>query len=138
MVVVGAQNTRAESLRRQGVDHPWLEVHHDVSDMASLMADCQVAVSAAGSTLWELCVMGLPRLVFSIAPNQRPLAEAAAAAGAAIDLGRMSELFPKSVVARLDDLLDAPEARQAQAQAGLELVDGQGACRVAQALSEEL
>jgi UDP-2,4-diacetamido-2,4,6-trideoxy-beta-L-altropyranose hydrolase len=138
VLVVGAQNSRAELLHAHAASLPWLEFHYDVSDMASLMAGCQVAVSAAGSTLWELCSIGLPRLVVSIAPNQRPLAAAAAAAKVAIDCGTMSELSTQSLLASLDHLLDSLEARQGQAQAGRALIDGQGAARVAQALSEEL
>jgi spore coat polysaccharide biosynthesis predicted glycosyltransferase SpsG len=138
VLVVGAQNTRIDALRAHAASLAWLELHYDVPNMASLMADCQVAVSAAGSTLWELCSIGLPRLVVSIAPNQRPLAAAAAAAKVAIDCGTMSDFSAQSLLASLDHLIDSPEARQGQARAGRVLIDGQGAARVAQALSEEL
>ena len=41
-----------------------------VADMAALMASCDVAVSAAGSTCWELCAAGLPAALVVTAPNQ--------------------------------------------------------------------
>ncbi len=135
VVVVGGHNPRAKELLALAEDAPWLELHHDVANMATLMATCQVAVSAAGSTLWELCAMGLPRLVVRLAPNQHPLASAAAAAKVAIDLGEVEELEPSTLLRALDDLIAGPNARQLQAALGRELVDGQGASRVAQALS---
>ncbi len=138
VVVVGANNARAASLRRQATDRTWIELHDNVTDMASLMATCQLAVSAAGSTLWELCVMGLPRVVLSIAPNQRHLAQAAADAGVAHDLGRIEDVFPKPLQQALQNLIDDPRTRQGQAAKGRALVDGQGAVRVAQALKEAL
>ena len=138
VVVIGANNARAASLHRQAARYSWIELHENVTDMASLMATCQVAVSAAGSTLWELCVMGLPCVVLSIAPNQRPLAQAAADAAVAVDLGRAEDVFPKPLQQALQNLIDDPSARQDQALKGRALVDGQGAVRVAQALKEAL
>lgn len=138
VVVVGANNARSASLHRQAAERSWIELHENVSDMASLMATCQLAVSAAGSTLWELCAVGLPRVVLSIAPNQRPLAQASADAGVAHDLGRAEDLLPKPLQQALQNLIDDPSARQDQARKGRVLVDGQGAVRVAQALKEAL
>jgi spore coat polysaccharide biosynthesis predicted glycosyltransferase SpsG len=97
-----------------------------------------LAVSAAGSTLWELCAIGLPRLVSAIAPNQRALALAASAHGAAVNLGEAEQLFAASVVADFERLIDDQEARHIQIQAGRQLVDGQGALRVAAAWKEML
>lgn len=47
-----------------------MKVYSDVKQMWELMADCDAAVSAAGTTLYELCAMGIPTLCFSFAPNQ--------------------------------------------------------------------
>ncbi len=47
-------------------------LHRDVSDVASVMARCRVAVSSAGSTLYELSAMGIPTITFTIADNQMP------------------------------------------------------------------
>jgi UDP-2,4-diacetamido-2,4,6-trideoxy-beta-L-altropyranose hydrolase len=137
-LVIGGHNRQAESLRRQAVHSDWLEIYENVENMAELMASCQLAVSSAGSTLWELCAMGLPRLVSAIAPNQRALASAASAHGAAIDLGEVEQLFAASVVADFERLIDDQEARHTQIQAGRRLVDGQGALRVAAAWKEML
>ena len=58
---------------------PWrTDVRVNVSDMASLMADTDLAIGAAGSTSWERCCLGLPVLMVVLAENQR---EAAASLG---------------------------------------------------------
>ena len=38
--------------------------------MAALMADCDFAIGAAGSTTWERCCLGLPSALIAIAENQ--------------------------------------------------------------------
>jgi len=46
-------------------------VYRPCHDMAGLMADCDAAVSAAGTMLFELCAMRVPTVFFQSADNQR-------------------------------------------------------------------
>ena len=101
-----------------------------VLDMAALMASCDLAVSAAGSTCWELCAAGLPAALVVTAPNQAPLAARLADAGAAVQLGPSAELTAERVAADIDGLAHDPEARAVMAGRGRALVDGRGAVRV--------
>ncbi len=50
-----------------------LTVYHDVSDMASLMKKCDIAITAGGSTIYELAAIGVPMICFSYALNQEQL-----------------------------------------------------------------
>ena len=43
--------------------------------MAELMSKSDLCIGAAGSTSWERCCMGQPTITFSIANNQREIAE---------------------------------------------------------------
>lgn len=45
-------------------------IHRDVSDMASLMCSCDVAITAGGSTTYELCACGVPTVSYSISDDQ--------------------------------------------------------------------
>ena len=47
-------------------------LHKDVQSMSSIMVGCDIAVSAGGSTLYELCRCGLPTVSISFADNQLP------------------------------------------------------------------
>lgn len=39
--------------------------------MSELMQQCDMAVSAAGSTLYELCACGMPTITYVLADNQK-------------------------------------------------------------------
>jgi len=49
-----------------------------VKNMAQLMAECDLAIGAAGSTCWELCCLGVPSVLVVMAENQRLIAESLA------------------------------------------------------------
>src|SRR5439155_10508278 len=72
-VVAGGSNphiTQLESLVSQ-TSH--IELHTDSSNISELMAWADVAISAAGSTCWEICLLGLPAILIDLAENQRPI-----------------------------------------------------------------
>lgn len=53
-------------------------------EMARLMADADLIVSAAGGTLWETCCLGVPSIIKVVAENQRRSANFLASSGSAI------------------------------------------------------
>lgn len=80
-VVIGKFNTDREALGQLAEQFPPLLLHENVSDMASLMQSCDLAISAAGTTLYELCALGVPAVSFTTADNQLPSAQAFAETG---------------------------------------------------------
>lgn len=105
-----------------------------VADVASAMAGADLALAASGSTCWELCCMGLPTVLVSVAANQAPLAQALAAQGIALDAGPIERLDPRRVARMLSQLADDASRREAMSGRGRSLVDGRGAERVVAAL----
>lgn len=69
-VVSGPFHTGREELLELGRAHENVHIHENVTRMAELMAECDVAVSAAGSTLYELCALGVPTVYFYFVENQ--------------------------------------------------------------------
>lgn len=53
-----------------------VQIHKNVSEMAALMAECDLAFSAGGTTLFELCSVGVPSVSFSISNEQLPCVNA--------------------------------------------------------------
>jgi RimJ/RimL family protein N-acetyltransferase len=105
----------------------------DVRDLASALEDVDVAVSAAGSTTWELAALGVPTVLVPVAPNQHAVAVAAARHGTACaSFPPAGAPFPdvQGVADLVGGLLADPAARVAQAGAGPRLIDGRGAARV--------
>lgn len=103
--------------------------------MPELMRWAELAVSAAGSTSYELALLGVPSILIPIADNQRPVAEALAARGAAVNLGWHEEITVTYLSEAIRSLLESRDARAELIRNLCGLVDGEGAPRVARCLS---
>ena len=55
-----------------------------------------VAVSAAGTTCWEMCLLGLPAILIGLAPNQRPVAQELDRRGVAVYLDSEGDSLSKT------------------------------------------
>lgn len=69
--VVGAYHPQGDAMETFAKAHENVKVYRPCHDMAGLMADCDAAVSAAGTMLFELCAMRVPTVFFQSADNQR-------------------------------------------------------------------
>ena len=69
-VVSGSLNPHIGELQALAQKHENIHIHCNVTNMAELMAESEVALSAGGSTLYELCAVGVPVIAFSFAENQ--------------------------------------------------------------------
>lgn len=127
--VVGAANPNLATLRAQVAALPLpVELAVAPEDMPGLLAGADLAISAAGSTLWELAYLGVPTVAVVIADNQRAAASALAARGA-VALAEEERLEVP-----MKRLLAEHRERDSVAATGRMLVDGQGAARVVAAL----
>jgi UDP-2,4-diacetamido-2,4,6-trideoxy-beta-L-altropyranose hydrolase len=105
------------------------------AEVADAMASADLALAGAGVTATELCAFGVPAVLLVLADNQEPVAEALAAAGAAVTA---SPLDPTSMALALSALAGDADRRRAMAAAGRALVDGRGALRVVARLRADL
>lgn len=69
--VVGVYHPQGDAVEAFAGTHENVRVHRPCLDMAGLMADCDAAVSAAGTMLFELSAMQVPTVFFQSADNQR-------------------------------------------------------------------
>jgi UDP-2,4-diacetamido-2,4,6-trideoxy-beta-L-altropyranose hydrolase len=134
VILAGAANPHLDSLREWVQGRAGYRLEAAVEDVAPLMAWADCAVTAAGSTCWETCFMGLPSAVVTLADNQAPVAESLAANGVALGLGWHTDLSPAAVAAAITASLLPMKCRRTMSQAGRDLVDGDGALRVAEAI----
>lgn len=137
-LTAGCFNPHYEALKQMEQEHENIHIHRDVSDMAELMLTVDVAVSAGGSTIYELAALGVPFVCFSCAENQEPQAEyigvheVSGYAGAFHrDAGETEECVYRLF---LELTADADRRRQYHRRER-ELVDGRGAKRLALALT---
>ncbi len=139
-LITGRFNPHMQELKRLEALEPGLHIHYDVKDMAALMADCDLAITAGGTTIYELSVIGVPFICFSYAENQEALTEyigrrqIAGFAGAChretlATIGRIRQLFM--------EYSTQMEKRNMCYEKERALIDGFGANRLAQLIWEE-
>jgi len=132
-VVMGSRAPALDSVRELSAQMPWpTNVLVDVKDMASLMADADLAIGAGGSTTWERCCLGLPTVVVETAANQACAVARIQNIGAALGTGPLlATEFRERLLAGVEracTMRDELSARAAQ------ICDGDGASRVADRL----
>lgn len=140
-VVIGRLFNNLETLEELSEQYSSLHLHYNVSDMAALMKQCDYAVSAAGTTLYELCALGIPAISISMADNQIPMAETFADVDAvpyAGDLRTHTEPEMNAILQRISDhlisLCEDSSKRHMQHQKMRQLVNGNGAIKIAEVL----
>lgn len=136
-VVSGAFNPHYPVLEALAEEHGNIHLYRNVSDMAGLMKRCDVAISAGGSTMYELCAVGVPTLCFSFVDNQEQIVATFLEKGLVAYGGNYlveKEAFAGKVTKALAMLAGSVTLRQQYSQKERQLVDGQGVRRIAQAL----
>ncbi|MBM7518709.1 bifunctional UDP-2,4-diacetamido-2,4,6-trideoxy-beta-L-altropyranose hydrolase/GNAT family N-acetyltransferase [Nocardioides nitrophenolicus] len=131
-VTVVAPQAQHEAVRAAAGPHR-VAVVPFTDELAALAVEQDLVVTAAGSSVWELCHLGVPMGVLCVSDNQEPGYEAVVATGAAIGLGRSADLGSGRVRRALSGVLDDPGPLRTAADRAFELVDGRGAWRTVSA-----
>lgn len=128
-----------EKIRAIAEKEPWLELNVNVKDMKGLMDKSDIAVSAAGSTQYELCACGVPTINFAFADNQVPGGEKFGKEGIFLYAGdlRTEKNFYDKVGKLLTDLYKDKKLRTKMSEKAYALTDGKGAERLAKELLNE-
>lgn len=138
-LVTGRFHPKLREMKELEREHDNIHIHHDVRNMAALMERCQIALTAGGSTIYELSALGVPFICFSYAENQEALVEyigqrqIAAFAGAwhrdpSGTLDRIERLF--------EEMMRNPQLRTHCSIREKEMTDGEGAVRLARVVME--
>ncbi len=135
VIIAGGTNPHADSLREAaGRSRKNIRLLCDVENMPEWLKWADVAVSAAGSTSWEICFLDLPALLIDFAPNQTPVARELHRLGAAVHLGNAETAVPETIASALRSLMMSAEERTSMSRQASALVDGLGAHRVVSAI----
>lgn len=103
-------------------------------DFAARAVEADLVISASGSSVWELLVMGVPTAVLCVIDNQELSYRETVAAGVVTGLGRLWQFQAAEVTTRLQTLFADINARHVIAARSRRLVDGFGRERVADAV----
>jgi len=102
--------------------------------MPEIMTWADIAISAGGSTSWELAFMGLPSLLLVIAENQRTVSQKLDEAGVSLNLGWHDKATISTIVRAVEGLMKNQKMRKSMSIKGRSLVDGSGGLEVVKAL----
>ena len=146
--LIGAMNADKDEIKKVAAEVEWVQLHENVTDMRSLIEGMDLVISAAGSTLYEICACGVPLITFSTADNQIPGAEAFDRLGLGINAGDLRDpdsidhnavmsgkLRPDAVeliLTEAEKLADDYQKRALMGTRMQELIDGFGADRMVQ------
>ena len=131
-IVLGEAAPCLDIVREQADKLTWkTEIKVNVSNMAQLMADSDLAIGTAGTTSWERCCLGLPTIMIVLAENQRSVGFVLKQERAVILLNRVSEV-EKAI--RL--LCDSSEELSRLSQVSRDITDGSGVEKIIQYMEQ--
>ncbi len=136
-VVIGPVFRNSAEIEAVAAHYPQVTLYYN-PDIRKLMEFCDISISAAGSTTYELAACGVPALLVIAADNQVRLVREAEMQGMALNLGWYHELDAARLNSALDSLINNQPLREKMAKRGQKLVDGRGAQRVAAILVDEM
>ena len=113
--------------------YPNICVHKSVQSISNLMKQCDIAVTAGGSTMYELCACGVPSVSFSFADNQVFGTEALDNMGLIPYSGDVRNGMYQCKAKIADNIqyyINNCEVRKQKSQAMQSLVDGFGVDRI--------
>ena len=134
-VICGIYNTNYNKFVKKCENNKNIKLHQAVNNIEQYMKKADIAISAGGTTLYELCAIGTPAISFSFADNQ-------------LDNVRQFQedgLIDYAGDARMDDIAGTInlyltryrndfELRKEKSEKMQKMVDGKGAIHLAEAL----
>lgn len=127
---------RELAARMQENGRTQIKILQNLSDLSDVMYHSDLAIAAAGSTLYELCAVGVPTFTYLFADNQRQGAFAFARQAKSVCLGdvrtdvdRMREMLCGEI-----QRLQEPKCREALSRYMQDVSDGRGAERIAETM----
>ena len=135
-VICGVYNADYKEIVESYVEDELVEILTNVSDVEKYMNKADIAVSAAGTSLYELCACGTPTVCYTFADNQLDNAKIFSEDDIMVYAG---DLRNCNVVENIIDKVEAlnldHEKRIEMSKKMVSLVNGQGASRIVSRLN---
>lgn len=137
--IAGAMNQSISELQAYEAAHSQVHVLVNVVNMAEIMLGCDLAISAAGTTINELCACGVPTVCFAVSKEQEEQAKQYEKEGVAIYCGNIVEepgLVLGRVITKTEMLFHDYQRRSKMAGTMRNLIDGKGCSMIADQIHE--
>lgn len=130
-IIIGPANPHQEMLRKAIAPANFkAELLTNLPNMPELMVWADLAISAGGSTCWELAFMGVPFLAIVLAENQRSIVFILDTKKVAINCGDGNKSTTEKFSKSFSNILCNKEERSLMSSQGTQLNDGNGSMRV--------
>lgn len=139
-VVTGVFNSHLEELHALEKQRNNVTIHCNIANMATLMTEADVAISAGGSTLYELSACGVPTIICSFADNQLDNVQGFAERGLMEYAGDARDGVKVCVenIIRITKTYIQYEDKRAKVSCELQqLVDGMGGVRIIEGITKD-
>ena len=137
-IVAGPANTNMDVLKDALLSARCsMCIFQNAENMPELMGWSDIAVTAAGSTCWELAFMGVPSITVVTSGNQQGVAKGLEKAGIFKTVGLYQTMNNDMLGAELSVLMQDKELREKRSKLGRQLIDGKGAKKIVYVLSEQ-
>lgn len=136
-IVAGSMNRDMDIFQKLARENSRIHLHHNVSNMGNLMRQCSAAVSAGGTTLFELCACRIPSVCFSFADNQAEFTRQMGEHGVMLyagDARENPENTAEMIMGQIRRIFKEGSLREKLAERMGSLVDGKGTERIAEAI----
>ena len=133
--VIGEKNNDIDDIISIASSAKNISIYYKLDNINELMQKCDVAVSAAGSTLYELCRTGTPTIAYAMADNQLDGLSEFEKQKLMINIGdiRRTELSISIIETTIKNCLDY-NYRVELSQKMQKVIDGKGATRMVEEL----
>lgn len=138
-VILGRFHMDQSELEEKWKDCGHVHLLKNVSNMSDYMKSCDVAITAGGVTVYELCACGIPSILYTLADNQLRIAQAVSERRLIPWVGDVRENMREcmdSIVEHLEMYVSDREKRRQLSVRMRECVDGNGSRRLADRMNQ--
>lgn len=138
-LIIGSAFQKKEEWKKKEIKK--VKVHQSPKKMSEVMLQCDIAISAGGSTVYELAACGVPTLAFLYSENQRGVVEYLSQRGCLSNIGDYKDFineYKKTLqyfTTQWSEMV-SQNNRQMIMERQQELFDGEGTKRVVKAIEE--
>ena len=134
-IIIGAANPHRDSLEACVMRSIYpVQLVWNATNMPDYIAAADLAISAGGSTIWELLMLGLPNIIVTLADNQVAIAQSLHEQEVSVSLGSHNPLEATQLASVVQKICISVEQRQRMSAKGQDLIDGDGCDRVLMAM----
>ena len=99
-------------------------------EMTNLYLETDIAISAGGTTSYELAYFGIPNIIITIAENQKEIAQELDKQSISFYIGDKNNFKENELLSKIKKLTDNKKIRETMNKNGQRTVDGKGKIRI--------